>query len=342
MDRDALVQRNERRMADCRARMEAAAYDLGYYAYRSLDIPMGRKFCDAIRDKLMLLEGASRDRAGMESFCREYGRDSETLASIDSELADEEALEKETSLRLGTALYEQGTFGILDRKAFAGIYQDIEREKALAEGGDGRLVSKIASSLGKRKRIRDDEARFSAYADIAMAGNADISGTPAALLAQLRDITARASSLRIERDRLKEGLASRRAEYLRITKGGLEKQKDAVRKRDDEARDSIVSYGTFLYEKGASWVGEDTPEEVLALLERMLAIQNQQDSIAEERHRIAKAAKADDVQAMIDMEEDKIAMLLKEKERIEAEISSISANIARLRGRLENLGGEQL
>ena len=47
-------------------------------------------------------------------------------------------------------------------------------------------------------------------------------------------------------------------------------------------------------------------------------------------------------QAMIDMEEDKIAMLLKEKERIEAEISSISANIARLRGRLENLGGEQL
>ena len=59
MDRDALVQRNERRMADCRARMEAAAYDLGYYAYRSLDIPMGRKFCDAIRDKLMLLEGAS-------------------------------------------------------------------------------------------------------------------------------------------------------------------------------------------------------------------------------------------------------------------------------------------
>lgn len=342
MDRDALVRKNEKKMSDCMSRLDAAAYDLGFYAYRSLDIPSGRKFSDAIRDKLMTLESAVRDEKELKKFCMDYEQNKAELSFLDSRLSESSVREKELSLRLGAALYEQCSFGLLDRSAFAPVYRDAEKERNLESTAPSGFIPKIGTAIEKKKMEKGKEARLMSYAELAMLQSAPVYGNPLEILSALKALSAESAAMRIKRDKLSEYISGHRGEYLKASKGGLDTQRERVRKCDDEARSSIVSYGTYLYEKGPSWISESTPDDVIAIIDKMKFLRSQQAAIASEREDIAKAAKADDVQMMIEIEEDKAAMLRKEKADIEREIAEIEAKIAGLRGRLENLSGRRL
>ncbi len=321
--REELVRDNERKREACSGRILAAEYKLGLYAYEhkdSLSLKIGSKLLDEIINRSIILESARREDSEAEAEKKRAEADAEHLAELERDLKREEKEEDSLEERLGAALFEQASFGLLDKDIFGRIYQDLEKEKALS--GRQGLLSGI-NYAGWKKR---ETQRFRSYAEDALRADEGLfSGKGASLIRTLKE---------------KRSLIFRmRADYdgLRKKKHRNDSHKATAGSKKEDLDKSIASYGAYLYEKGGVWVDETTPEPMLDLLSLLLELHGELASIAAERTDITKAAKAEDVSAMIAIEEGKIAILEKEKSRLDAEISAINDKILRLRGKLDSL-----
>ena len=176
----------------------------------------------------------------LEKFCMDYEQNKAELSSLDSRLSESSVREKELSLRLGAALYEQCSFGLLDRSAFAPVYRDAEKERNLESTAPSGFIPKIGTAIEKKKMEKGKEARLMSYAELAMLQSAPVYGNPLEILSALKALSAESAAMRIKRDKLSEYISGHRGEYLKASKGGLDTQRERVRKCDDEARSRIV------------------------------------------------------------------------------------------------------
>ena len=127
------------------------------------------------------------------------------------------------------------------------------------------------------------------------------------------------------------------SEKKALDKGGYEKLKADSDDKSDKLKEEIIGYGNYLFDRGASWIDQSTPSEILDYLDSILKSQNEYSALSNTLNRMMKEAKADDYKAQIEEEKARILILQKEKERIDLQISQIQAEIDRLEGTVDRL-----
>ncbi len=302
-----------------------------------LGLHIGSKLLDAALAASAALEEAEHDFDTLEAFLAEHmAMESdleETLQSIRK--LDEET--RHLSIRLGAMIYEQCSFSLLDKEAYRVVYDDVETDKKLEADSSASVISRIFGSGKAKVRKIGEEGRFISYADIALKSGSPLDGENAsAVLHSLVEKKQQRAVLEDKKTEIQLKIAEDR-EKARNAENTREQDAERIKGLQKKEEDALVSYGSYLYDKGSEWIDKDTPSEILDALENLLHLHNEEDSVLSEKERLEREAKADDYRAMIESEEGKIMILEKEKERIDREIAEIRKEIEVLRGRIDRL-----
>ena len=297
----------------------------------------GRLLEAALEASSFVCEAEAADR-NTKIFLEEFRKDQ---SDLEDKLNDEKAREAELrrlSIRLGAMIYEQCSFSLLDKEAYRVVYDDVEEDRKLEKDSSGTFLSKILGSGKARMRKMGEEGRFISYSEIAVKSGSPVDGENAvSMLNMIVSLQEKKVQEEKEIDALQKKIADSR-EKARTAEKGIPGSDDNIRKLRKNEEEAVVSYGSYLYDKGAEWVDKDTPSDILDLLEELLHLHGEHDEVLSEKERLDREAKADDYRAMIESEEGKIMVLEKEKERIDREIAEIKKEIEVLRMRIERLG----
>ena len=302
-----------------------------------LGLKVGGRLLEAALDATAATSDAIAKDESSKAFLDSF-RDEN--AKLEEALSDEKAREAEIrrlSIRLGAMIYEQCSFSLLDKNSYRVVYDDVEADRKLEENGSGTFFSRILGSSKAKMRKIGEEGRFISYTELAIKSGSPLDGENASSLLEsiisLRDRKAEAEK---EIKALEEKLSSD-TEKARAAEKGLLGSADRLRTLQNTEEDAIVSYGSYLYDKGSEWIDKDTPSDILDILEDLLRLHKEFDDVLAEKDRLDREAKADDYRAIIESEEGKIMVLEKEKERIDREIAEIKKEIEGLRMRIERL-----
>lgn len=337
---DELMAQIEEKEESIRESIRDAELQLGMEAVRvreALGLRVGGKLLEAAIDASAAVASAAEAAENGRALLDERRRLEDELEHLMREASSEDGEKRRLSIRLGAMIYEQCSFSLLDRDVFRIVYDDVEEDRRLEERDDGSFISRLVGSGKARMRRMGEEGRFISYAAIALKSDARLDGeNAAALLSSLKALEERRRTQGEEIAALQGKLAEGR-EKARMEERSLESSAahiGTLRRSEEEA---LVSYGSYLYDKGSEWIGEDTPSSILDAIEALLKLHDSYDEVQHEKDRLGREAKADDYRAMIESEEGKIMVLEKEKERIDREIAQIRREIDSLKMRIRRL-----
>ncbi len=303
-----------------------------------LGLKLGARLLESSLEASAALLAEEQSVDNSSAYLSSYRSDEEKKAALLREKNRTAEDERRLSIRLGAMIYEECSFSLLDKDFFRVVYDDVEADRRLEKTSDDSFFSRIFGTGKAKMRKLGEESRFISYASIALASSRPLGSDSAnALLADLvklreqrkkidEEITALESRLENEKERAKNAEHEILEGNGKIT--GLKKAEE----------DAFVSYGSYLYDRGSEWIDKDTPSEILDVLESLLRLHGDWDSVIADKDRVEREAKADDYRAMIESEEGKIMVLEKEKERIDREIDEIKGEIDVLRNKIERLG----
>ena len=329
------------READIRERIRNACLSLGIKAAREhemLGFSVGGSLLDAALKATDDRRAAEENGRAIHSFLESFHADEETLSAALEEARNAEAVIRRLSIRLGALIYEQCSFSLLDKEQYRIVYDDVEADRQLEARDGASIFSRLLGSGKARVRKMGEESRFISYAGIALA-----SGTPPAgersesLFGELQEAISRKKAAEHEADSVSERIEIAK-EKARDAERDLAAADGRVRSASSAEEKALADYGSFLYDKGSSWIDKDTPSDILDSLEELLSLHGEYDRVLAEKARLEREAKADDLRAMIESEEGKIMVLEKEKERIDREIEELKSNIEAMRMRIGRLG----
>ncbi len=342
--REEVAAELEERLNNVAEEIRSEYYSLGLYLFSnadSLNIPMGKKLLDGVKeaeaDKIRAQELLTESKR----FLSEYKDKAQRAESLRDQINVKRGENKMVKLRLGALIYEQCSLSLLDKALFSSVYKDVEEEKRyIDKSGSNAFLDRIFSKHGKAKMQRSNDSRFLSYAESALdkktfeALNGEnakaLYSDAASSTEELKVLSSALEDLNIEIKTMED---RRRA----LEKGELEKLDSASYEADDRLREQVIGYGNYLFDKGASWIGENTPSDVLDYLDSILKKQQEYTSLTATMARLKKEAKADDIKALIEEEKAKILILQKEKERIDMQIAQIENEIERLEGSIDRL-----
>ncbi len=303
-----------------------------------LSIPLGGKLLEEALSASKNVSEAEREEEEAEKILAIWREDEEKLSESIEKIKGISEDIRNLSIRLGAMIYEQCSFSLLDKEAYRIVYDDIDEDRKLEMSEDTPFFARILGSGKAKMRKLGEESRFISYADLALKSSSPLSSENAlAMLSSLRQL-----------DEEKKEKESAKNSFVQKLKGEREKGKAAERsisfhaeiirglKKSEE--EAFVRYGSYLYDKGQNWIDKDTPSSLLDIIEELLKLHREQESLTAEKERIEREGRADDYRALIESEEGKILVLEKEKERIEREIAQIKKEIESLRIRIERLG----
>ena len=305
-----------------------------------LGLRVGAKLLSDAMNVSSALSDAEEEARASRTFLAEVQKDEDELDTLLDAAKDRESEIRHLSIRLGAIIYEQCSFALLDKEAYRVVYDDVDADKKLESKDSDSLFSRILGSGKAKVRKMGEEGRFISYAEIAMKSGVALEGENANdILGKLLALKAESGKSDEQRRVLNEKLAVER-EKARSIERGLEVADAKIKELQKNEEDALVSYGSYLYDKGSEWIDKDTPSSILDILEEMLGLHREYDSVLSEKERLEREAKADDYRALIESEEGKIMVLEKEKERIDREILEIRKEIDMLRNRIERLKGD--
>ena len=303
-----------------------------------LSIPLGGKLLEEALAASTGVAEAEKEAEEAEKMLSLWRCDEEKLGKIMENLKNDTDKIRSLSIRLGAMIYEQCSFSLLDKETYRIVYDDIEEDRKLETAEDAPFFQRLLGSGKAKMRKMGDESRFVSYALIALDSPAPLAGeNSVALLSSLKDAHAEKSGHEEEKKALLEKLQSER-ERGKAAERSISFHADRIRSLKKTEEDAFVSYGSYLFDKGHSWIDKDTPASLLDILEQLLDISREQEALSKEKERIEREARADDYRALIESEEGKILVLEKEKERIDREIAQIKKEIDSLKVRIERLG----
>ncbi len=330
--REELLKENEENVRECEDRIAALMLSLGRKGVESassLSISVGQRLLSECYDRIAERRKAEERLSSIRSASAEHEGRQESLAEKERErdsLGDRlDTLEAQ----LGAIIYERCSFSLLDKSRYERVYHDIEK--------DGKKKGSLALSL----RNAGQRRRFVRYSRIAEADDAasGLDGSALQLLSEISDIRKELVRLDGERKSLSSVIHSKRHSYRAMSHGGIERAEKALSECIRRENEAMEGYGSQLYDKGALWIGDDTPSSMLSDLQSILNEKRLLDRLLSERARLGREAKADDLRALLESEEGKLRILCRERERIDGEIAEIEREAERLRGNIEKLQG---
>ena len=337
---DELLGEIEERNASVMERIRDAEMKLGIAAaaeHEVLALRVGGKLLEAAFSAAQTVSEAEKEEAEARTFLEDFRNRETRLETLTEEERNAENEIRHLSIRLGAMIYEQCSFSLLDRGAYRIVYDDVEEDRKLEAKDDSSILSRLLGSGKARMRKLGEESRFISYASAALESSSPVDGENAnAVLSELRALKEKKAGLGAEIAAEQKALGDDR-EKARMLERGVETAASRIaglRKTEEEA---LVSYGSYLYDKGSEWIDKDTPSSILDILEELLRLHGEHDSVLAEKDRLEREAKADDYRAMIESEEGKIMVLEKEKERIDREIAAIEKEIEALKARIARL-----
>lgn len=304
-------------------------------------LPVGRKMfeeCLALEARRDEIDGKYRS---LTSFSLEYNERMEQLRNYGQELESLESSARGLKIRLGAILYERVSMLLASKDDFPYVYEDYEKEMELKKRGESRNpIEKLASQTGLQRFQKSANDRYMGYVDRALGENKldAIGGNNAPQIVDELNLVlsniAKFNSL-ISED--KAFMESNGDNVSILSKDGLEGYKGMLAKANAAFKDSLSNYGCYLFDKGAIWVSESTPSDILDSIEDILALQGECAKIDRERERIARDDKVQQFRILIRDEEAKIAILSREREKIDQEIDNIQQEIDRMKAIIERM-----
>ena len=291
-----------------------------------------------LSDRLNSLDGMREYRAeavgslsARHDLVEKKNRIEKKLAEIDGSL-------EEKKLSLGAVLFEQRSMGVLDRSVDF-MDEDARVYRKLTESGDKSFLKK----LSYRKNLKDFDKlrreRYVGYSDRLFEEGKEglVTGEKAVkLISDIRNLESERMKLR----NLLEDFKKRIAAF--DEKDGL--SGEDVKKLDESIKESesafycdAVAYAERLYSKAETWIDENTGEDVLSILERLILLDRELDDLKRDEEKLYLAAKERDIRSLIDDNFRRIYALEDEKKRIDEKIDSIYAEIRALKDELGKL-----
>ncbi len=343
--REELQQEIECKMEKQKETLSCYFYSLGSMAFQNeekLEIRLSTKLGKEAEEAKSAADLAAFQLKEETAFHEEYLKKEERRDALETSLEEARARLLDEKLKLGAIIYEQCSLSLLDSAIFLDVYSDVQSEKAYLERRLGKgLWNKFSSKAGLNKVRGTQDKRYIKYADDLLSRNLAslIQGDSSReILSKVNQDDALIKSLSEELYEVKEYLEHHQEENRRLERTGLEESAKVASESAEAYYDSVVNYGNYLYEKGSSWIGENTPSEVLDLVESIIKAQDEYSSLCAMKERLRKEAKADDYKSLIEQERAKILILNKEKQRIDMQIAKHENEIEKLEmmiGRLE-------
>lgn len=343
-EREELYKETEDKIDETTRSLRKHFYDLGFILFNNPDIlpyGMGVSLVKASKEAYQALEEARKTKLEDENLIKEYEEKKEKKIEADNTLEILRPKEKEIRLRIGALIYEQCSLSLLPRDNFSSVYFDADREKELVEKStQGSFFSKFRASSELSLFRKNDKNRYYDYSScIDDEKNASLikSEKAQSLIGELFKIKREKETLSrtiLEAEKYLEDTAQR---YRILEKSGIEKDSSLLEERENAFKECIINYGNYLYDRGGSWIGENTPAEILDIFEKILESQKKYSHLNECRKQLEKEAKADDYKALIESEKEKIRILTEEKDRIDKQITEIEKEIERLETLLKRL-----
>ena len=229
----------------------------------------------------------------------------------------------------------------MDRSRFSSVYADSDEEKKLSEKAEGKsLFSRLSSRSALSRMKRSDNSRYLDYSSLIDDEENAVSlsgGNAEALVKKLESVKERRAVLFQEKEDKEYYLSQNISRRKALEKGGLDSDQERVEDSKAAYRESLINYGNYLYDRGGSWVGENTPTEILDILQKIIEVQNGYRELNERKSKLQKEAKADDYKALIEEEKEKIKILLGERDKIDMQIEDIQKEINRLESLVDRL-----
>lgn len=342
--REELFRETEEKIENTTLKLRSHFFDLGIMLFRNPDLlpgGMGVSLVKAAESAETALREAEEKKKDDESFAEEYDAKKREKIEKDDRLEGLRESEREIRLKLGALIYEQCSLDLLPRESFSSVYADTDEEKSLAEKSRSRSFwSRLRSSSALSRMKRSDRERYLDYSSFADndATAILISGEKAQnLVKELCDVKSERGLISEEDEKLEGYLSENLSRRKNLEKGGMEEDGSSLEAKKAEFDECIINYGNYLYDRGGSWIGENTPTEVLDALQLILENQNEYGSLLKKREQLQKEARADDYKALIEEERNKIRILEEEKGRIDTQIEEISKEIGRLESLVERL-----
>ena len=319
-------------------------YKLGSAAFQNeenLSIILGTKLKREAEDAKINSEEASAELSKLTQFHEDYLKKSERRDELEHLISNIKDTLSEEKIKLGAIIYEQCSLSLLDNAIFFDIYKDVNSEKKYIKNlEDGSIWGKFASKAGLGKVRSSQDKRYLKYADsiIDRGLSTALKGESAKkILSSIEKNMETFSEMKAELDEISSFLDLHAEEHRKLEKSELEEAHKWAEEKEVAYYDSIVTYGNYLYDKGSSWVGENTPADILDLLENIIKSQAEYSSLYSTRERLKKEAKADDYKALIEQEQTKILILNREKEKIDIQIAKHEAEIKKLNAMIDRL-----
>ncbi len=343
-EREELFKETEEHIDDTTKKLREHFYALGILVFKNPQIlpsPMGVSLLKAVEEAEAALIKAQEKKKDDESFLSEYEKNRSEKIEKDEILERLRNEEREIRLRLGALIYEQCSLSLLPRENFSSVYDDADEEKTLNEKTLSKSFwSRFTSSSALSRFKHSDTSRYLDYSSFADKDeNAVlISGEKAqSLISSLNEIKEKRTITSGEEEALEEYLSSNLSRKKLLDKGEKEENDALLEEKENDYRECVINYGNYLYDRGGSWIGEETPSDVLDVIQLILENQKEYSSLNKRKEQLQKEAKADDYKAMIEEEKAKIRILEDEKRKIDREIEEIEREINRLSGMVNKL-----
>lgn len=343
-EREELFKETEDKIDETTKELRGHFYDLGLILFNNPEIlpyGMGVSLLKASKEAYDSLREAREKKNGDEAFIKEYEERKEKKIKTETALEELREKEKETRLILGALIYEQCSLSLLPREKFSSVYDDSDREKELVKTtGGSSFFRKLRASSELTLMRKNDRNRYLDYSSFAddEENAVLITGEKAQnLVSVLMDIKKKREILSGDASGDEVFLTEGLSRYRSLEKGGIEDDKTSLEEKENAFHECMINYGNYLYDRGGTWIGENTPAEVLDIFEKILESQKEYARLNECRKQLEKEAEADDYKALIKSEKEKIRILTDEKTKIDMQIGEIEKEIERLENLLKRL-----
>ncbi|GEM_PF-1851924 len=306
-----------------------------------LPLPVGKNFFEQCLGVQMRKNEADEKYKTQSKLLWDYSEKSDELERHKLSCDEIDVVERRLKIRLGAIIYERASQGILEKEKFLSAYSDISKEIDLKKKLESRNpIERLASQSALQRFDRNANERYVQYSNDAIENNSlDLIGgnNAPSLIEELESVIGKKRAMEEAKRTLQDYIDSNQQEAERLKKGGLDKSEQDKRDLENLYHESFINYGNYLFDKGALWVDQDTPSDVLDVIEEILALQKEYADLSESREKLDKASKADDYRFLIENEQNKILILEKEKEKIDQEIAKVREEIKRLESMIDRL-----
>lgn len=291
-----------------------------------------------LSDSLNSLDGMREYRAeamgslsARHDLVEKKSRTEKKMAEIDGSL-------EERKLSLGAVLFEQRSMGVLDSSVDF-MDEDARVYRKLTESGDKSFLKKLSDRKNLKDFDRLRRERYVGYADRLFEEGKEglVTGEKAAkLISDIRNLESERLQLRNTLDDVEKRIAAF-DERDGLSGEDVRKLDESIKESESSFYCDAVAYAERLYSKAETWIDENTGEDVLSILERLIQVDRELDDLKKDEEKLYRTAKERDIRSLIDENFRRIYALEDEKKRIDEKIDSLYAEIRDLKDDLGKL-----